>query len=141
MDYVVDTNVLLASTQGDPEVGRAIEMLVAKEIRLCVLTQNSIELWNVCTRPLSANGFGLPTNDASERDVEFLFHRLPESDAVYDARRNLVRRHAVSGKQVHDARIAAAIGVQGIDTILTYNGRDFTRYPGISGIHPAEVTL
>jgi predicted nucleic acid-binding protein len=50
-------------------------------------------------------------------------------------------RHRVSGAQVHDARLAAAMLVHGIDRILTFNGADFTRFQDIVAIHPSGAVL
>ena len=36
--------------------------------------------------------------------------------------------HAVSGKNVHDARMVAAMVVHGVESILTFNTQDFLRY-------------
>jgi predicted nucleic acid-binding protein len=47
--------------------------------------------------------------------------------------------HAVKGKQVHDARLVAMMEAHGITHILTLNGADFARYPGIVVIDPAGV--
>jgi hypothetical protein len=46
----------------------------------------------------------------------------------------------VSGVQVHDARIAAAMRVHGVTHLLTLNTGDFTRYPGITAVHPATLS-
>jgi hypothetical protein len=47
-----------------------------------------------------------------------------------------VLAHAVSGAQVHDARLVAAMHVHGLTHLLTLNVPDFTRYPGITIVHP-----
>jgi predicted nucleic acid-binding protein len=43
------------------------------------------------------------------------------------------------GVQVHDARLAAAMRVPGIQRILTFNERDFARYPDIQAVHPQAL--
>jgi len=45
-------------------------------------------------------------------------------------------RYGVSGKKTHDARLVAAMTIQGIAHILTFNSADFARYPGITAIEP-----
>jgi predicted nucleic acid-binding protein len=62
-----------------------------------------------------------------------------DSSASYGIWRHLVVTRGVSGVQVHDARIAALMLANGITHILTYNGKDFTRFPGISALSPADV--
>lgn len=47
--------------------------------------------------------------------------------------------HAVQGKQVHDARLAALVLSSGITHILTLNGADFARYPGITALDPLQI--
>lgn len=42
-------------------------------------------------------------------------------------------------KQVHDARLVALMQAHGITHILTLNGSDFTRYPGITPVDPASL--
>jgi predicted nucleic acid-binding protein len=51
-----------------------------------------------------------------------------------------VTAHAISGKQVHDARLAAIMEAHGVASILTFNTRDFSRYPGLTATDPAAVS-
>jgi len=44
----------------------------------------------------------------------------------------------VKGKQVHDAKLAALMNSNGITHIMTLNGGDFTRYPGLVIIDPTK---
>lgn len=48
---------------------------------------------------------------------------------------------AVSGVQVHDARLVAAMQAHNITHILTFNTSDFTRYAslGIVPVDPATI--
>ena len=50
-----------------------------------------------------------------------------------------VATHAVIGKQVHDARLAALMASYRLKRILTLNPRDFTRYPTIEPLTPTDV--
>ena len=43
-----------------------------------------------------------------------------------------------SGKLAHDAHLVAVMQVYGITEILTLNGVDFRRFPGIAVREPAE---
>jgi predicted nucleic acid-binding protein len=100
-----------------------------------------VEFWNVATRPLDRNGFGLDharTNLEIQR-LEGLFELAADSAAIYPEWRNLVRTIGVSGVQVHDARLAAVMRVHGLTHILTFNPSDFSRYPGVIPIHPSSV--
>lgn len=51
----------------------------------------------------------------------------------------IVVQYGVSGVQVHDAQLAAAIYAHGIREILTLNGSDFTRFAGITNIDPTML--
>jgi predicted nucleic acid-binding protein len=108
---------------------------------LCYTLQNIAEFWNVASRPVARNGFGLPVaRAAAEVDaIERGMRLLPDTENVYREWRSIVLTHRVSGVQVHDARIAAAMLVHGISHILTLNARDFARYPGVRAAHPSEV--
>ena len=64
---------------------------------------------------------------------------LPDHPAIYAEWRKLVVIHSVSGKQVHDTRIAAAMNVFGISQLLTFNVGDFKRFQNISIIDPAAL--
>jgi len=67
------------------------------------------------------------------------FDCFPTSLAVHEEWRKLLVSHVVSGVQVHDARLAAAMRVHGVKRILTFNDRDFARHPDIEAIHPRAV--
>jgi predicted nucleic acid-binding protein len=145
VDYLADTNVLLrwAFTHNPeyPTVRNAVECLRLRSDDVHVTPQNLIEFWNVATRPLSRNGFGLtPAIAAVEiARIESYFMRAPDSVDVYPECRRLVTAAGVSGVQVHDARLAAVMRVHGLTHILTFNTTDFARYPGITPVHPASL--
>jgi predicted nucleic acid-binding protein len=67
---LVDTNVLLRlSRRSDPHheaVAGAVSRLAGQGTNLYFTHQNIAELWNVMTRPVARNGFGLSVNDAEE---------------------------------------------------------------------------
>jgi predicted nucleic acid-binding protein len=141
---LLDTNVLLRLAEGetgDSAVRAAVVRLKARDEQLCFTMQNIIELWNVCTRPTSSNGLGVSMSDVEVRAriLDAQLTRLPEDDRIYAVWRRLVREQSVSGAQVHDARLAAAMLVHEIPSILTLNGRDFARYPGITVLTPQDV--
>jgi hypothetical protein len=93
------------------------------------------------TRPVHRNGFGLTVTEA-EREVRVIesgMSLLPDSEAVYREWRRIVVLHAVSGVQVHDARLVAAMRVHSVSHILTLNVTDFNRYSEITAAHPSTV--
>ena len=145
MDVLADTNVILRrliplirSTVG---LRDAITKFSKGTNRVCVTSQNLIELWAVCTRPLENNGLGLTPAQADRvvARVGRSVFRLPDSDDAYPQWRRLVVTHGVSGKKTHDARLVAAMIVHGITHILTFNADDFARYAGINVLHPAML--
>jgi hypothetical protein len=51
----------------------------------------------------------------------------------------LVVQHRIIGLKVHDAKlVGAAMNVNGVRRILTFNTEDFARY-GIEAIHPPSL--
>ena len=145
MTYLVDTNVLLRfADRAHPlhaTIRAAVRKLRAGGHRLRATPQNFVEFWNVATRPIERNGFGLVSAKADRllRFVERLFPLLPDSPAVYTEWRRLVVSFGVSGVQVYDARLVAAMRVHSVTYILTLNTSDFVRY-GTEGIVAVDPT-
>lgn len=125
-------------------VGRAVDALRRRGDRLVSAFQNRTEFCNACTRPATVRGgFGLTLTETLRRLrlVERGFPLLADLPAVYPLWRRLVVRHAVQGRQVHDARLVGLMQAHGITHILTLNGPDFSRYPGIVVLDPAVVAV
>lgn len=145
MPFLADTNILLRFVEPhDPDyaiVRSAADHLVNRGEELCYASQNLVEFWNVCTRPVTRNGFGLSTAETNERAqiIEAELRLLPDGEHVHAAWRRLVVHYSVAGTQVHDARLVASMLVHGVSHILTLNDRDFARYSGISAVHPRSV--
>jgi predicted nucleic acid-binding protein len=143
--FLADTNILLRLAEpSDPEyaiVRNSVEALAARGEHLCYTAQNLVEFWNVCTRPISKNGFGLSSaeTDARAKLIESRFRFLPDTERVHIEWRRSVVEYAVAGARVHDARLAASMLVHGVTNMLTLNDRDFARYAGISAVHPRAV--
>jgi predicted nucleic acid-binding protein len=143
--YAVDTNILLRvsfKTHVDhPLIANAIRHLVIAGAELCYTTQSMGEFWNVSTRPLERNGFGISTSLAEEHlaAIENTMTVVPEDPLVYDVWRRLLVRHNIRGVQVHDAHLAATLEVHGIRNLLTFNGSDFKRFSKITAVHPADA--
>lgn len=147
MDTLTDTNILLRLLdERHPHHSIAVEAvgrISDAGDTLLVTTQNLIELWAVMTRPAASNGFAFTTSEANTalRLIERDYVRLPDrNDNLFQEWRSLVTRFGVSGKQVHDARLVAAMRVHGVRRILTFNTADFARYSErITAVHPAEA--
>ena len=147
MIYLVDTNVLLRVLyRADPRypiVRAAVRKLRMNGHQLQATLQNFIEFWNASTRPINRNGFGLTPSETDRllQRAERLFPLLPDLPTLYAEWRRLVVTYGVSGVQVHDARLVAAILSHGATHILTFNTADFARYAseGIVAVDPETV--
>jgi len=145
LHYLLDTNILLRLSKRNrpevPEIRNALRSLFVMRARLYYTSQNLREFWNVLTRPADRNGFGLSTAQADQeaRRIERAFLFLSDNDAIHKEWRSLVVAHSVSGVQVHDAHLVAAMKVHGITHLLTLNIQDFSRYTEITAVHPARI--
>lgn len=147
MAYLLDTNVLLRYVQpNDPDHGlsvTALDRLFDRGEEVCLVAQNLIEFWNVATRPSTHNGLGLSVAQAQLQlqALEAIFTVRPETPGLYAKWRHLVITYGISGVQVHDTRLVAAMQLQGISHLLTFNGRHFSRFApeGLVVVHPLDV--
>src|SRR6266478_7974322 len=142
---LVDTNILLRITRrSDPQhkvVDTAVARLAGQGSNLHYTHQNIAELWNTMTRPIARNGLGLTAAEAEQevRAIESGMSLLPDSEAVYRECRRIVVEYGVSGVQVHDARLAAAMYVHAVNHILTMNVTDFSRFKALAAVHPDSI--
>lgn len=145
MFYLIDTNILLRLAQPNhlmhPAAQRAINVLVKNGDELCIFPQNLIEFWNVVTRPAEYNGLGFTQLQAQieVQRIEQFFRLILDTSGIYAEWKRLVIAHAVEGKQVHDARIVAAMNVHRISQLLTFNKDDFKRFTNITTVSPTEI--
>ncbi|MGD0292487.1 MAG: PIN domain-containing protein [Terracidiphilus sp.] len=146
MQVLLDSNILLRWLEPDnPDqivVKAALDRLMLSDAELCYTSQNLGEFWNTMTRPANRNGYGLSPEEADirAREVEAWFDLLPDSLAVHNEWRRLLVDYRVSGVQVHDARLVAAMRVHGVRRILTFNTKDFARFDDIEAVHPADLS-
>lgn len=145
VSYLVDTNILLRLVQPDsPEyqsIRQCTDILWAQGADLFYTSQNLAEFWNVCTRPAGRNGFGFSVSEADDRArlIESKLNFAADSEATHREWRRIVVTERVSGVQVHDARLIAAMHIHRIDNLLTLNVEDFRRYGDIVVVSPPEV--
>lgn len=144
--YLLDTNILLRSVDDSSEhfeiVLGAVRALLAQGEAPFIVPQNIYEFWAVATRPKSANGLGWD-KERVRQEVDTLTKRftlLPDLPVVFTNWLELVTKHEVKGKQVHDTRLVAAMQAHGIERLLTLNVRDFKRYSEITATHPEELS-
>ena len=146
MAYLLDTNILLRLISPDDpmhaETVAAINTLNARREEAIIAPQNLIELWNVCTRPAEKNGLGF-TPERTKAEVarlKRLFIFLPDTQAIFLEWERLVETYEVKGTKVHDTRLVAFMLVHQIESILTYNVKDFRRFrPEITLVNPKEI--
>ena len=141
---LVAAGPLVSAAAVDPDhsiVDGALAGLAVAGSALCYTHQNIAAFWNVATRPIDRNGFGLKIADVDleVRAIEQGMVLLPDSEAIYHEWRRLVVTHSVSGVKVHDARLAAAMKVHGIKHLLTLNPDDFVRYADLTMVPPSMV--
>ena len=146
MIYLVDTNVLLRSIQqADPmhaDAKRAAATLTRQDQQLSIVAQNLIEFWAVATRPAVNNGLALSIDDTAQHVAIFkrIFTLLPDTPDIFPEWERLVDQHKVIGRQVHDARLVAAMKVHSVTHLLTFNTDDFKRFSEISVVNPQNIT-
>jgi predicted nucleic acid-binding protein len=146
MQILLDTGVLLRLVnRQDPlyaSTRAAVQTLYRRGETLVAAPQNIAEFWNVSTRPSQARGGFGRTLAETERCVRF-FEKIgtviPDQPTNYAEWKRLVVAFGVQGKAVHDARLAAAMIVAGISTLLTFNVQDFSRYQAFHVLTPADV--
>ncbi|TWU37423.1 type II toxin-antitoxin system VapC family toxin [Novipirellula artificiosorum] len=144
MKVLLDTNLLLRSIETASKqhaaAKDAIKKLAEDNQQLVIVPQVIYEFWSVATRPQEYNGLGLSPKVAKQRvdTFERMFDLLPDSANLYAMWLDLVESQSVIGKNVHDARLVAAMYDHGVSHLLTFNAKDFRRYDGIGLIEPNE---
>ncbi|GCL37932.1 hypothetical protein SR1949_30450 [Sphaerospermopsis reniformis] len=145
MKYLVDTNILLRLVQKNSpmhlDTQRAIVTLKKQGNFLCIIPQNIIEFWAVAIRPLDKNGLGLSITQAEEESEKLkkIFILELDTPQIFTEWESLVIKYQVMGKQVHDARLVAAMVAHNITHLLTFNVDDFKRFSDIVVVDPRSV--
>ena len=146
MLWLLDSNILIRLPHRpdprNPLIRQALRTLWAQGDRFCYTSQILGEFWSVCTRPTTARGgfaLSLAETDRRVRLIERFYRFLPDRAAVHGEWRRLLVAHAVSGVQVHDARLVASMNMHRVRRLLTFNVSDFTRYPSITAMHPQDI--
>ena len=144
MKVVLDTNVLLRLVQATDSrratVRNALDALAKRGDIIVIFPQSIYEAWTALTRPVATNGFGLSPATAAAfiADVRKIATLLPDPPDLADTFIDFVERHAVTGPNAYDARLAAAAESHGVPAILTFNARDF-RGLGLTVLEPDAV--
>ena len=141
----LDTNILLrfvrSSEAQDFVILSSMRRLHDSGCRFCLTPQNIGEFWNVSTRPVNRNGFGLSPHETLLRlnQIEQSMTLLPDNARVYTIWRRLLIDHAIQGVQVHDAHLAASLAAHGIRRLLTLNTADFKRFTHLTVLRPEDI--
>lgn len=148
IDWLADSNVWLRSSEPDHPMysaaTHAVKTILEKD-DIALVPQTMNEFWRVVTAPLDKQrgGFGWDVAQADKKiqQLEMNFSMKYDTAEVYRKWRATVLTLGVTGIQVHDARIAAAMLAHGLTHILTFNVKDFQRYVslGITVVHPNDV--
>ena len=131
---MLDTNVLLAATdEGRAQHDQALGIVndwPGRGTTLYTSGQIMREYLAVATRPAEQNGLGMTLADtlANVRAFRARTSLLAEDGKVADRLLALLDDVACGGRQIHDANVVATMLVHGIDTIVTINLVDFTRF-------------
>jgi predicted nucleic acid-binding protein len=145
MACLLDTGILLrafdASCSEYRQIRQDLRALVARQERLVVSLQNVAEFWNVSTRPIDKNGYGLSVGRTNRRVqiIERFCDVVTESNHSYRIWKDLVNVHGVTGVAVHDARLVSVMLTHDVSDIFTLNERDFRRDPGITVLTPGGI--
>jgi predicted nucleic acid-binding protein len=141
---MVDTNVLLAATntahRNHAASRRFFPEALGQGVHLATCGQILREYLVVATRPTVVNGLGLSPDDALHNLAWFRKRMVffEESELVHHELIKLVTMGGISGKQIHDANIAAIMRCTDIRYLATYNAVDFTGMPGFECFEPGD---
>jgi predicted nucleic acid-binding protein len=144
-DYLLDTNVLLRSSDPNSPLQGLADLSVARLLggnnQLYVTSQNIIEFWVVATRPVAVNGLGWSVEQTRVEVEQILdqFPQLEETPQIFPYWFNLVTTYQLQGKRVHDARLVAVMLAHGVTHLLTFNTADFSSIGEIEVIHPQAI--
>jgi predicted nucleic acid-binding protein len=139
---LVDTNLLLRiADPGSAQhqfAAEAIASLIADGHEVCICPQNMIEFRAVATRPVTANGLGwsVQETDVETADMELHFVMVPDVPEIFTVWKSLVSAGSITGKRVHDARLAAVYHVHRCQALLTFNSQDFAAVPNLIILDP-----
>ena len=145
MLILADTNILLRLVERKHPhhavAANALTNVLARGHKPVIVPQVVYEFWVVATRPIDVNGLGMSLSEAQFEFDDLMpeFKLLRDERSVFDYWYRLVLDHDVKGKQVHDARIVAAMLRHEVSHLLTFNAADFARYSEITVVDPQRA--
>ncbi len=131
---MLDTNVILSATDAGRAEHRQAMLIfnnwAGRGTTLYASGQIMREYLAVATRPADKNGLGLKQAEAvaNVRAFRARASLLAEDSKVADCLLGLLDEIPCAGKQMHDANVVATMLVHGIDSLITMNLADFTRF-------------
>ncbi|MDQ3749016.1 MAG: type II toxin-antitoxin system VapC family toxin [Acidobacteriota bacterium] len=146
MAHLFDSNnYLRLAEKSSPQrqiVLDAVRKLRANNEIIYYTPQVLAEFWSVCTRPANVRGGLSLSIEQTERKANLIqkhFWLLPDNLAVFTEWRRLVSDYKIKGVQVHDAKLAASMIAHNIQYLITFNEKDFKRFPMITVVNPKDV--
>jgi predicted nucleic acid-binding protein len=143
---LVDTNIPLRIAQiGHPHRQVALDALERLTLRdwehFAITPQSLYQMYVVCTRPATANGFGMTASQACAEIVAIraVFELLPETAQVYPTWEGLIAKHAIEGKRAHDVRLLALMIQHRVPKLPSFNDADFHLFREIETLNPFDV--
>ena len=147
MLWLFDTNIFLRLAEKNNPLRQiilqALQILRSRNETVCFTPQILSEFWNVCSRPVNARGglgLSLTETDRKVSLIEKHFRLLPDNLATFQEWRKIVRDFGISGVQVHDAKLVASMTAYGVANLVTFNTKDFKRFPQITAVEPKNIT-
>lgn len=141
----LDTNILLAATdQSRKQHHESLHLFfvaVRYGVQLATSGQILREYLVVATRPPKINGLGLSSDHAlgniSEFSRRLVFYE--ETESVSRRLRELIKRHALKGRRIHDANVLAIMLTHGLTLLVTDNPDDFRWCPDIQVVSAGDL--
>ena len=144
--FFVDTNVLIRCMDYEDPKHRAafgcVCRLLDNDEILYISLQNLVEFWVVATRSRDVNGLGWDFSTVL-REMDYilsLFTVIDEVPKLSQTWLSLVQEYKVMGKQAHDTRLVAIMKHYKIYKIITFDAKDFRRYPFAEIYSPEMLT-
>ena len=131
---LIDTNVLVYAVQEETiqhdASRRLVEAAADGRVMACLLPQILLEFLAVISDKRRTDNPAL-SDEASELAESFAasFAVLHPSASVFNILISLIKEFGVRGQHVYDCHLVAQMIDCGIDTICTYNLKDFDKYP------------
>ena len=139
---IVDTNVLVYALDADAAQHAAARALLEAarddaSITLFVNPQILCEFYSIVTNPRRVRNPRSPAEAiAAICGLLAFLYVLPVPAQAVDGLLDLLRRHPVTGGDVFDLQLVAAMQANGVSTIYTFNTDDFTVFPELSIVTP-----